>query len=133
MENLNIFLSGVAGAFVIYILMYRDTRIHDFLKNPTENWMMLFIDFFLFLMAGGLVAAFALSKPTTKEAFIAGISWQGVVGGIFSSIEYSKLEKDYSELNTKLTESLKDLEILRLKAARSYYEEDDDIQFVPEN
>ncbi len=134
MENLNIFLSGVAGAFVIYILMYRETRINEFLKNPGEKWMLVIVDFFLFLTAGGLVAMFALSKPTAKEAFIAGISWQGVVGGLFSSLEYTKLREQYLELNSKFSKNLKNQEAFRLRALReetAFPDEDDEIQIAP--
>lgn len=134
MENLNIFLSGVAGAFVIYILMYRETRINEFLKNPGEKWMLVIVDFFLFLTAGGLVAMFALSKPTAKEAFIAGISWQGVVGGLFSSLEYTKLREQYKKLNSKFSKNLKNQEAFRLRALReatAFPDEDDEIQIAP--
>lgn len=132
MGHLSLFFSGVAGAFVVYILMYRETRIYDFLKNPGENWMMLFVDFFLFLMAGGLVATFALTKPTAKDAFIAGISWQGVVGGLFSSLEYSNLKKDYSTLNTEFAKNLKVQEALRLRTSFVLGNEDDILQEIPD-
>lgn len=132
MNNLSTFLSGVAGAFVIYILMYRESRIFEFIKNPRDKWMLVVFDFILFLVAGGLVAMFVLSKPTAKEAFIAGVSWQGVVGGVFSSIEYSKLREQYSESNSEFTKNMKKLEAMRKRIAMAIpYEDIDAEQIAP--
>jgi len=128
MEKLITFLGGVAGAFVVYILMYRDTRISEFLKNPRGKCMLVIVDFFLFLVAGGLVAMFLLSQPTLKDAFIAGVSWQGVVGGLFSSVEYSKLRDQYTTVNSEFTRNMERLEGLRSRIALAIPGEDVDVE-----
>lgn len=132
MGSLNIFLSGVAGAFVVYILMYRETRIAGFASNPRENWTILFIDLVVFLAAGGLVAMFVLTSPTTKEAFIAGISWQGMVGGVFSGAEMTLLRDKIKDLNKMNTEALKNIEAWRFRAAALSPDEGEELQIAPE-
>ena len=132
MGNLDIFLIGVAGSFVIYLMMYRETRVSEFLKNPAEKWKLVIIDFFLFLTAGGLVATFALTEPTAREAFVAGISWQGVVGGIFTSMENEKLRNDVSSVNSELTANLKNQAELRSRIGEFSPDDDDAEQIPPE-
>ena|SRR5439155_27058402 len=81
------FLLGVGGAFVAYLAIYRESRFREFLKNPRKYWNTFLFDLLFFLCAGGLVAKFLIDAQNNKEAFMAGVSWQGIVGGILSGNE----------------------------------------------
>src|SRR5438552_17297 len=90
------FLCGVSGAFVVYCLMYRDSRIKDFVESPGERWPVLIVDLFLFLACGGLVAALGVEPRTSKEAFTAGCAWQGLSGGLVAGIELQALKSQFT-------------------------------------
>lgn len=124
-----IFLYGVAGAFVIYAFMYRETRIMEFSKNPKKNWRILFFDMMIFLVCGGLLAMFILVEPTVKEAFMAGAGWQGIVGGFTSNLESTSLRKELSEKNESITSLLETMGDLRKRTPEEEGEED--IQEIP--
>jgi uncharacterized membrane protein len=126
----NAFLIGVAGAFVVYIFMYRETRIREFAENPGRNWMLVLVDVFLFLLAGGLVAEFALNQPTRVQAFMTGATWQGIVGGMISGIENSTLRGEIKEVNGKLTSVMQDVNRWRVRAA-VYDDAEEEMQAAP--
>jgi hypothetical protein len=105
------FGSGVAGAFVTYCLIYRETRIKDFTEAPAEHWVVLFVDLFIFLGCGGLLASFmADPQTTTRQAFITGCSWQGILGGILSGAELRAMKKAQTRRPHKQTPSQSDQE-----------------------
>lgn len=54
MSNVSSFLIGVAGSFVVYMLMFRDTRIQVVFDDPANNWKTAIFDFVVFLICGGL-------------------------------------------------------------------------------
>lgn len=121
------FFAGVAGAFVIYLVMYRETRIAEFAKHPGESWNVVFIDIFGFLLAGGLVAMLTLTLPSGAEAFMAGAAWQGLAGGFASGTENSKLRDIVDAKNKQLTTVLKKFRQLGLQQP----DPADDVQEVP--
>jgi hypothetical protein len=65
---------GVAGAFVVYMQLYRDSRISEFLDNPSQNWKVLVFDVVVYLGCGGC-------------------GWQGLAGGAVAGIELRALRK----------------------------------------
>jgi hypothetical protein len=81
------FLLGVAGAFVAYFALYRESRFREFFQNPRKYWNTFVFDLVFFMLAGGLVATFLIGPENNKEAFMAGISWQGIVGGVLAGNE----------------------------------------------
>ncbi len=81
------FLLGVGGAFVAYFALYRESRFREFFAAPKKHWNTFVFDLVFFLLAGGLVAAFLIGPENNKEAFMAGISWQGIVGGVLAGNE----------------------------------------------
>jgi hypothetical protein len=87
------FWIGLAGAFVVYVLLYRDSRISEFADNPSQNWRVLVIDLVVYLGCGGLVTVFLVDPHTAKEAFIGGCGWQGLVGGALAGTELKALRK----------------------------------------
>ncbi len=79
------FLHGIAGAFVVYYAIYRETVFVSFIKHPRQEWKGLIFDLAIYLLCGGLVAGF-IAAPG-KEAFFAGGTWQGVLGGALVGYE----------------------------------------------
>jgi hypothetical protein len=84
---MQLFLLGVAGAFVAYFALYRESRFAEFFKDPRKRWNTLLFDMLFFLAAGGMVAKFLADPKNSKEAFMAGVSWQGIVGGVLAGNE----------------------------------------------
>jgi hypothetical protein len=84
---------GVAGAFVVYMQLYRDSRISEFLDSPSENWKVLVFDVVVYLGCGGLVTVFLVEPHTAKEAFIGGCGWQGFAGSAVAGVELRALRK----------------------------------------
>ena len=82
MSNISSFFIGVAGAFVVYMLMFRNTHIRVLLDDPAGNWKTFVFDFVVFLICGGLVTVFVVEPTTPKQAFLGGCGWQGLIGGI---------------------------------------------------
>ena len=93
MPGYQAFLSGLAGAFVAYALFYRETRFEEFLKSPARKWHVLAFDLGVYLLCGGLVTMFLVEPRTTKEAFIGGLAWQSIAGGIAAGREWRALRK----------------------------------------
>lgn len=86
------FGAGVAGAFVVYSLLYRNTRFKTlFQKEPGHKWQVLFFDVVVYLLCGALVAMFLTDPLTTKEAFIGGCAWEGLAGGAMAGTELKTL------------------------------------------
>jgi len=82
------------GAFVVYFLIYREKRIIKFLKNPKNKWRIFVFDLIGYLICGGLVSCFVIAPPgpdgilpSIKEAFMAGCTWEGVIGGAIAGTE----------------------------------------------
>jgi multisubunit Na+/H+ antiporter MnhB subunit len=75
------------GAFVMYMMVYRETRVMKFFKNPKTNWPIFFFDIFVYLICGGLVTLFFISPSSDKEAFLSGATWQGLMGGALKGVE----------------------------------------------
>lgn len=97
MESSSVFLVGMVGAFVVYMLYYRETRIRKVLEKPTwDNLRVLTFDLFVYLICGGLVTLFLISPESSKEAFMGGATWQGIVGGTIKGIEV-KREGEYKK------------------------------------
>jgi hypothetical protein len=67
--------------------LYRETRFRDFFISPREHWNTFLFDMVFFLFCGGLVATYLVEPKNFKEAFMAGISWQGLVGGVLAGRE----------------------------------------------
>jgi hypothetical protein len=102
MSFLAAFGQGVAGSFVAYCLIYRETRLREIAEAPKERWIVLFVDLFIFLCCGGLIASLGIEARNTREAFMAGCSWQGIVGGVFSRVELQAMKKaQTSKLRSK--------------------------------
>jgi hypothetical protein len=91
------FATGVAGAFVVYFVMYRETRLVEVFNDPAGKWRVLVFDLILYLMCGGLVALFWGEPKTLKEAFTTGCAWQGIAGGAMAGVELKALK---GRLNT---------------------------------
>ena len=82
---------GVAGAFVVYYALYRDTRFRDFVEDPVHNWKILAVDFVLYLACAGLVTALFVEPCNARGAFFAGCGWQGLIGGAVSGADLKTL------------------------------------------
>lgn len=87
------FFVGMLGAFLGYMILYRKTRIDDFLKAPKQNWKILLFDFGVYLICGGLVTVFMVTPYTPKDAFTGGLAWQGIAGGAFAGAELATYKK----------------------------------------
>jgi hypothetical protein len=96
MGNWECFGLGIVGAFVVYVCLYRESRILLFLKNPRQEWKVFLVDLLLFLICGGAVTAFVVCPESTKEAFMGGATWQGIVGGALAGTEL-KVKKTIAE------------------------------------
>lgn len=96
MESYSAFSVGMLGALVIYLMLYRETRIRKFLENPMTNWRVLIFDLVLYIICGGLVTLFLVSPESDKEAFMGGATWQGIIGGAIKSTESGR-EGEYKK------------------------------------
>ena len=81
------FFVGMLGAFVVYFCIYRERRIMLFLKEPKRHWRVFIFDLLGYLICGGLVTIFLVEPTTSKEAFMGGCTWEGLVGGTMAGIE----------------------------------------------
>ena len=93
MEWYKTFGIGLAGAFVVYCLLYRDTRFKEFIHDPRGKWKLLAFDLVIYLICGGLVTLFVVEPKTPKEAFIGGCGWQGLAGAAIAGTELSALRR----------------------------------------
>ncbi len=93
---MNHFLLGVAGAFTAYFALYRESRFREFFENPRQHWRIFLFDMIFFLVSGGLVASFLIEPRNNKEAFMAGICWQGLVGGVVAGNELKESQDSKS-------------------------------------
>jgi hypothetical protein len=91
--NVQHFFLGVAGAFTAYFALYRESRFRDFFTDPRQYWNTFVFDLVFFLFCGGLVATFLIAPENSKEAFMAGISWQGLVGGVLAGNELKTVKE----------------------------------------
>ena len=87
------FLVGVLGALLGYFILYRETRIAEFVKSPTQNWKALLFDLVIYLVCGGLVTTFLVVPNTPKEAFTGGLAWQAIAGGAVAGTELATYKK----------------------------------------
>lgn len=124
------FLAGIAGALVVYVALYRQSRIKAIFENPGANSSILFVDLGFFLLAGGLVAAFLVQDGDLRQFFTAGASWQGIVGGMISGTERSDLQGKFDEKHQALNDALKELENWRKRIAPQQVQ---DVQDLPKD
>jgi Ni,Fe-hydrogenase I cytochrome b subunit len=96
MDSYSAFFIGMAGAFCIYAMLYRDTRIKKVIENPWTNLRVFIFDLLLFMFCGGLFSLYAVSPSSGIGAFVAGASWQGMVGSVFKGVE-NKREGEYKK------------------------------------
>lgn len=92
-DQMSAFIVGTLGAFLGYILLYRETRLADFAQNPSKNWRVLLFDMVVYLLCGGLVTCFMVVPNTPKEAFIGGLAWQSIAGGVVAGTELATYKK----------------------------------------
>ena len=97
-ESYSAFLVGMCGAFVVYMVYYRETHIKKFLEKPMANWHVLTFDLLAYMICGGLVTLFLISPESNKEAFLSGATWQGIFGGVIKGVEV-KREGEYKKWN----------------------------------
>jgi len=71
----------------VYCLLYRESRIADFIKSPSKKWPLLVVDLVLYLTCGGLSAAFFGEPKRYKDAFTSGCAWQGIIGSVMAGAE----------------------------------------------
>ena len=67
------FYIAVLGALTGYILLYRETRIAEFSRNPKQNWKVLVFDLVLYLMCGGLVTTYLIAPYAHTMPSLAGL------------------------------------------------------------
>jgi hypothetical protein len=87
------FFIGVLGALLGYFVLYRDSRIADFVKNPRQNWRLLLFDIVIYLTGGGLVTTYLVVPGSPKEAFTGGLAWQALAGGAIAGTELATYKK----------------------------------------
>jgi hypothetical protein len=87
------FGTGVLGALVVYLALYRETRIRTFLREPRKHWNMLVFDLVVYIFCAGCVTLFLVDPKTSKEAFIGGAAWEGVVAGSLAGVELQRLKR----------------------------------------
>jgi hypothetical protein len=90
------FAIGVLGALLGYLILYRQTRIAEVIKNPSQHWNTLLFDLVIYLLCGGLVTTFLVVPYTPKEAFTGGLAWQAIAGGAFAGTELATYRKAQS-------------------------------------
>jgi membrane associated rhomboid family serine protease len=90
---LQAFFFGVLGALLGYFILYRETRIADFVKAPAQHWKTLVSDLVIYLVCGGLVTTFLVVPSSPKEAFTGGLAWQALAGGFIAGAELDKYRK----------------------------------------
>lgn len=73
---------GLLGALFIYIARFRHTRLQAVLVFPKENWRVILFDLLIFILCGGLCAAFLINPTSPKEAFLGGATWEGLMTSI---------------------------------------------------
>ncbi len=61
MSNASSFFIGAAGSFVVYMLMFRETRIQVVFDDPANNWRTAVFDFVVFLICGAWLQCFWLN------------------------------------------------------------------------
>jgi branched-subunit amino acid permease len=93
LPSLEAFLIGVLGALLGYLILYRQTRIAEFVKTPGENWKSLLFDLVIYLICGGLVTTFLVLPSSPKEAFTGGLAWQAIAGGAVAGTELATYKK----------------------------------------
>lgn len=84
---LKVFFVSVAGALVGYFALHRNTRLKAFIENPRSNWKIAAFDICVYLACAGLVALFLIEPEAAKEAFVAGLGWEGLIGGYVAGNE----------------------------------------------
>jgi hypothetical protein len=87
------FFVGVLGALLGYFILYRQTRLSDFIKEPGKNWKTLAFDIVIYLLCGGLVTTFLVVPGSPKEAFTGGLAWQAIAGGAVAGTELATYKK----------------------------------------
>ena len=86
------FAWGIAGAFAMYVLVFRGSRIRLVVERPNQNWRMLIWDLGMYLLAGGLFAtAMFDSEVPARASFFAGASWEAA---LFSGVRSLQQELD---------------------------------------
>ena len=96
---MDIFAVGIAGAFCVYFVTYRESRIRQVIEHPKENWRVVAFDIVFFLVCGGLVAYFYSNATDVKEAFAAGAGWQGLIGGAVVGNELNIQKRTRERMN----------------------------------
>lgn len=96
MDSYSAFFVGMLGAFAIYAVLYRDTRIMKVIENPKTNLRVFIFDLVLYMFCGGLFTLIVISPDSPKAAFFGGVAWQGATGGFFKGVE-SKREGEYKK------------------------------------
>jgi hypothetical protein len=89
----HVFFVGILGALLGYFILYRETRIAEFVKAPGQNWKSLLFDLVIYLVCGGLVTTFLVVPGSTKEAFTGGLAWQAIAGGAVAGTELATYKK----------------------------------------
>jgi len=74
LPSLQAFSIGILGALLGYFILYRETRIAEFVKSPSQNWRFLLSDLVIYLVCGGLVTTFLVVPGSPKEAFTGGLA-----------------------------------------------------------
>jgi hypothetical protein len=88
------FGTGVLGALVGYLVLYRTSRINAFWQDTGHQWKVFAFDFGVYLLCGGLVTTFVADPSSPKAAFIGGLAWQSLVGGFIAGEELKTLTKE---------------------------------------
>jgi hypothetical protein len=69
-------ISAIFGALFIYCMnMRRNKRVEAIYKHFNENWRMLIFDIVVFVVLGLIFVLYAISPQTSREAFLAGATW----------------------------------------------------------
>lgn len=87
MNSISTFFIGILGAFVVYVAIYRETRVMLAIRMPKKYIRLLIFDFFLYFICGGIVAVYLVQPVTVKEAFLGGATWNGITGGIITQCQ----------------------------------------------
>lgn len=81
-DNIRFFSVAILGSLIMYFVLYRETKIYRFLGNPSANWPLFAIDFLGYIVLGSFVVVFLIAPASTREAFMAGLSWESIVAGL---------------------------------------------------